>query len=167
MFIESIVEFLQSQNTILVDAFLFLFCMCSIVCFTKVFKLLGLYMYVVIGIIVANIQVLKAVYIYSIENPIPLGGVVFASLFLVSDIITEIYGKKEADRSVWIGFASYLVFSLMMIFTVGLKPLDQGANYGVFRDTHDAMQLLFTPSLAILVSSLVAYAVGMWTDIFI
>lgn len=167
MSVELLVEFLHSYDTLTIKAILFLFCMCSIVSLTKTFELAGLYIYIVIAIIAANIQVLKAAYIYNLDHPIPLGGVVFASLFLVSDIITEIYGKEAANKSVWVGFSSYLIFSIIMILTVCVKPLGHDSEYGAFRDAHDAMALLFTPSIAILVSSLAAYAASMWTDIFV
>lgn len=167
MSVESTIELLHTYDPLFVKSLLFIFCMFSIVILTKAFKLTGLYIYAVIGIIAANIQVLKATLLPIFDDPIPLGGVVFTSLFLVSDIITELYGKKEANQSIWIGFLSYLIFSIIMIFTVGIRPLETEPGNQAFLDTHNAMYILFTPSIYILISSLIAYATSMWTDIFI
>jgi len=126
----------------------------------------GLYVYSVIAIITSNIQVLKAVNLYGFEYPVPLGDMVFTSLFLVGDIITECWGKEAAQKGIWLGFAASLMFSIIMLMVVGMQPLtvDSMAD-GFFVKSHDAMALLFTPSFSILAASLIAYFVSLWFDV--
>jgi hypothetical protein len=159
---------MQAMNPLIIKGFMFLFCMGSIMFFAKFFGKEGLYIYSVVAIIIANIQVLKAVEIPPLIHPVPLGNVVFTSLFLVSDIITECYGKKAAQRGIWLGFAASIVFSIIMIITIGLKPLesDNPSNL-IFIEYHEAISLLFTPSISILIASLLAYLVSLWCDILI
>jgi len=126
----------------------------------------GLYVYSVIAIITSNIQVLKAINLYGFEYPVPLGDIVFTSLFLVGDIITECWGKEAAQKGIWLGFASSLMFSIIMLIVVGMQPLSiDSVTHNFFVKSHDAMALLFTPSFSILAASLVAYFVSLWFDV--
>jgi queuosine precursor transporter len=168
MFISFLIEYMQYLNPLLVKGVMFLFCMGSIVLFARFFGKEGLYVYSVIAIIIANIQVLKAVEIPPLIHPVPLGNVVFTSLFLVSDIITECYGKAAAQKGIWLGFAASIMFSIIMIVTIGLKPLeDTNPANAMFVDYHNAINLLFTPSMSILISSLAAYFISLWFDVFV
>lgn len=56
----------------------------------------GLIAWVAIGTIIANIQVIKTVHIFGISAT--LGNVMFASIYLATDILNDIYGRKVAKR---------------------------------------------------------------------
>ena len=71
----------------------------------------GLIAWVAIGTIIANIQVIKTVHIFGISAT--LGNVMFASIYLATDILNDIYGRKVAKR-VWLGFSSTLVMIIVM-----------------------------------------------------
>ena len=51
--------------------------------------------------IMANIEVLLLVKAFGLEQT--LGNVLFASTFLMTDILSENEGKKEAHKAVWLG----------------------------------------------------------------
>lgn len=79
----------------------------STLIFLKVFGKQGLYCFTSIATIAANIEVLIVVIAFGME--MTLGNVLFASTFLVTDIISEIYGKKEAKTAVHIGIATSIL----------------------------------------------------------
>ncbi|HCH7271130.1 TPA: queuosine precursor transporter, partial [Staphylococcus aureus] len=54
----------------------------------------GLIAWVAIGTIIANIQVIKTVEIFGISAT--LGNVMFASIYLATDILNDIYGRRVA-----------------------------------------------------------------------
>lgn len=54
----------------------------------------GLFVWVAIGTIIANIQVIKTVELFSVSAT--LGNVMFASIYLATDILNDIYGRKQA-----------------------------------------------------------------------
>lgn len=56
----------------------------------------GLIAWVAIGTIIANIQVIKTVHIFGISAT--LGNVMFASIYLATDILNDIYGRKVAKE---------------------------------------------------------------------
>lgn len=168
MMVQSLIEIMQNTNTLVIQGVLFLFCMASIVFLTKFYGKTGLYIYSVMMVIIANIQVLKATHISLFMHPIPLGNVVFTSLFLASDIIIELYDKKSAEKVIWIGFVSYLIFSVIMIITIGIKPVEySNPEYKAFWNAHNSMALLFTPTIPLLISSLAAYFISLWFDVMI
>ena len=56
----------------------------------------GLFVWVAIGTIIANIQVIKTVELFSVSAT--LGNVMFASIYLATDILNDIYGRKQAKK---------------------------------------------------------------------
>ena len=64
------------------------------------FKEQGLFLWTTIATIAANIEVLIIVNAFGME--MTLGNILFASTFLVTDILSELYGKKEAQKAVYL-----------------------------------------------------------------
>ncbi len=77
----------------------------------KLFKEQGLYLWTVIATIAANIEVLIVVTAFGME--MTLGNILFASTFLVTDILSELYGKKKAQTAVWLGIATSIAFIII------------------------------------------------------
>ena len=103
--------------------FFLVICLLTILLLLKLFGEVGIFIYTVIAIISANIQVLKIVEFPFFSNPIALGTILFSSTFLATDILTEYYGSKIARRNILIGFVSFLIMTLFMLFTIGFTPL--------------------------------------------
>lgn len=74
----------------------------------KLFGKSGLYCFTSIATITANIEVLILVNAFGMEQT--LGNILFASSFLVTDILSEIAGKKEAQKAVNIGIFTSVLF---------------------------------------------------------
>ncbi len=77
----------------------------------KLFHEQGLYLWTVVATISANIEVLIMVDAFGME--MTLGNILFASTFLVTDILSELYGKKAAQTAVWLGIATSVTFVLI------------------------------------------------------
>ena len=71
----------------------------------------GLYCWTVLATIAANIEVMILVKAFGMEQT--LGNILFASTFLVTDILSETEGKKYAKKAVWIGIATSVAFILI------------------------------------------------------
>ena len=80
----------------------------------------GLIAWVAMGTIIANIQVIKTIHIFGISAT--LGNVMFASIYLATDILNDIYGRKVAKRAVWLGFSSTLVMIIVMQMSLHFIP---------------------------------------------
>lgn len=83
----------------------------TVILFHRIFGKAGLYAWTVIATITANIEVLILVDAFGME--MTLGNILFGSNFLVTDILSEIYGKKEAETAVNLGIATSFVFILI------------------------------------------------------
>ena len=70
----------------------------------RIFGKQGLYTFTIIATISANIEVLIVINAFGME--MTLGNVIFASTFLITDIISEIYGKKDAKLAVYLGIST-------------------------------------------------------------
>ena len=68
----------------------------------------GLYLWTVLATIAANIEVLIMVTAFGME--MTLGNILFASTFLVTDILSELYGKKAAQTAVYLGIATSVIY---------------------------------------------------------
>ena len=117
---------------------------------------LGLYIWIPLSVVVANIQVTKTINLFGLEAT--LGNIVYASGFLVTDILSEAYGKKSSQRAVNIGFFSLLAMTCLMqialLFIPSSADIASGALNTIFS---------FMPRLAL--GSLAAYYISNFCDI--
>jgi uncharacterized integral membrane protein (TIGR00697 family) len=117
----------------------------------------GLFAWIPMSVILANILVQKGVLLLGFEAT--LGNIVYATSFLATDILSENYGKKEANNAVILGFISLLftTFLIQMSLVVPPSPGDfaQGNLQGVFA--------LFP---RIVVGSLAAYVISQMHDVW-
>lgn len=97
----------------------------------------GLFLWTIIATIAANIEVLIVVDAFGME--MTLGNILFASTFLVTDILSELYGKKEAKKAVWLGIATSVIFILIsqswMLYTPNENDFAMPGMKTIFSNT--------------------------------
>jgi len=127
----------------------------------KIFGKKGLLIWIPIATIVANIQVVQTIELFGLTAT--LGNIVYASSFLVTDILSEIYGKKEANKAVWIGFFSVIVMTVLMNLALLFNPLE-GDDFSIV--SYDSLKTIFSLMPRIVVASLVAYLISQRHDVW-
>lgn len=127
----------------------------------RLFGLMGLYLYNVLAVIAGNIQVLKTIDVPYYSEPVAMGTFLFGTTFLVSDIITEHYGQKKAKEGIAIVFSAQVIFVAIMLPSLYYYPAGDQFSH----DAHNAMNLLFQPSVRILIASIISFAISLWMDI--
>lgn len=121
------------------------------------FKEMGLFAWIAFATISANIEVVKCVDIFGL--PVTLGNVIYGTLFLATDILSEIYGGKEARKGVFIGFAAMIVFTALSQLNLHFIPNEN--------DTASAaMQTIFWLTPRICFASMVSYLISNTLDTF-
>ena len=128
-----------------------------------------MYVYTVIAIIGANIQVLKIVDFPIFNNPIALGTILFSTTFLCTDILTEYFGVKSAKKNILLGFFGFLIMTLFMIFTMGFTPLNKitaGQDYSWALSMQDNLIGIFLPFPTFFVASMIAYLISQYFDVW-
>lgn len=159
-FIVAVVAYLQSLSAEITSVIQFITCALAILVLLRSFQLLGLYLYASLATIIANLQVLKVSLFSLSPEPVALGTIVFASIFLVTEIITEHYGKEAAKRCIGVCFATQVVMTVMMVITLGFPPVAGDAN-------HLAMETLFLPAPRLLFASIVAFVASQRLEIYL
>ena len=163
------VNFLN-QTPIIITWFIFLlFCLIILLVFLRLFGEVGVYIYTVLAIITANIQVLKVVDFPFFENPIALGTILFSTTFLSTDILSEYYGVNYAKKNILIGFVSFLVMTIFMLFTMGFTPLSvigAGKDYSWALPIQDNLLGIFMPFPSFFAASMIAYLSSQYFDVW-
>lgn len=129
----------------------------SVLLMYRLFKLEGLYCVSVLATIAANIEVLIVVNAFGLE--MTLGNVLFASTFLVTDIISELYGKKEANKAVNIGIVVAFIF--MFFSQLWIRYIPAESDFSM-----EAMRTIFTNTPRLMIASTVVYAVCQKFDVW-
>ena len=124
----------------------------------KFFEKEGLFVWVSIATIIANILVCKSIGIFNITTN--LGNILFASSFLATDIMSEKYGAKESRKAIILGVVSQVIFVIMtqigLLYTPAPEDLAQ-----------ESMKGLFSINLRVSIASIVMYFVSNMADIYI
>lgn len=124
------------------------------------FGAFGLVCYSVLAVTISNIQVLKLGTFSCIQEPIALGTVVFTTIFTTSDLITEHYGADLAKKTIYLTFLMQIFVMLSMLVVIA-HP-ESGTQKSLI---HTSLEALFTPSLRLLIASLIAFIISQHIDI--
>ncbi len=124
--------------------------------FLKVFGKGGLFAWIGICTLMANIEVTLLVRAFGMDQT--LGNTLFAATFLATDILSEIYGKKEAHKGVLAGIFTNVTFILLSLMWIRYIPAEGDWASGFVRG-------LFSNTPRMLTASLLAYVVSEWIDV--
>jgi conserved hypothetical integral membrane protein len=122
----------------------------------RLFGKSGVYGWVAMASVVANIQVIKTIDMFSIV--LTLGNTMYGTIYLASDLLNEKYGENAAKKAVWIGLfslaASTIIMQLALLFE--RQPEDIG---------HEALSVIFGFMPQIAIASFCAYFVSQFLDV--
>ncbi len=103
------------------------------------------------SLVTANITAVKLVDVFGLI--LPAGTVVFPISYIFGDVLTEVYGYREARRVIWLGFRCNLI--LVAAVWVG-KVLPPAA----FWDGQEAYERILGYTPRLLAASFAAYLLG-------
>lgn len=124
----------------------------------KLFGNRGLFCWTVFATIAANIEVLILVDAYGIEQT--LGNIMFASTFIVTDILSETEGKLEAKKAVNAGILTSISFIVVTQIWLQYTP---SSNDWAF----SSIQTIFSNTPRLMLVSLVVYIIAQKFDVWI
>lgn len=117
----------------------------------------GLYVWIALAGVVANIQVSKTIEIFGFTAT--LGNIVYAGSFLATDILSEHFGKDAARKGVGVGFFAILVVTVLMYLAVLFEPAPSDTM-------HESLVTVFGVLPRIAGASLVAYVLSQRHDVW-
>ena len=130
----------------------------AVVLIYKFFGKSGIFAAGAIITIMANIEVLLLVKAFGLEQT--LGNVLFASTFLMTDILSENEGKKEANKAVYLG----IIASIAMVVISQSWFLYTPAE-GDWARPH--LEAIFSVTPRLLFASLLGFVVSQKLDVFL
>lgn len=170
MKIEPLLNYLHTWPPEVIWVILLVFTFGAILAMLRLFGASGLYIYISIAIIAANIQVLKAVKFSVFDQPVALGTILFATTYICTDILNEFYGRKAARKSIYIGFMAMFLMTAFMLLTLGFRPLNpQEAVNGMewALESHNHIAGVFLSSPAMLLAGMIAYLCSQLNDVWL
>ncbi len=118
---------------------------------------IGLFIFVPLSVLLANIQVVKMMTLFGVNTT--MGNIAYGGVFLVSDILSENYGKKIAKYVISIGF--YTLISVTIIMNIVLKitpaPIDTAQVH---------LEAIFSFLPRLVVASLLAFVIAQNFDVW-
>lgn len=124
----------------------------------KFFGKAGVLAWIAIATIFANIFEAKNIELFGLN--LAAGHVMFGSVFLATDILSEYYGKKAAKIGVWVGLAADIaLIACTQICRIYAPSMADSAD--------PAIQRLFTMSLRITAASAVMFFISNWCDVLL
>jgi hypothetical protein len=109
-------------------------------------------------LLTANIIAVKLVDIFGLI--LPAAVIIFPLSYIVGDVLTEVYGYRQARQVIWLGFLCNLL-AVVAIWLGGLLP---AASFWPGQAAYDTI-LGYTPRL--LAASFIAYLVGEFANSFV
>lgn len=145
----------MSNELLLILSLLFLYT--TVLLAYRFFGKTGLFCWTVLATIAANIEVLIMVNAFGMEQT--LGNILFATTFLVTDILSETQSKKDANKAVLIGICTSAVFILISQSWLLYTPSDSDW-------ASPAIASIFANTPRLMLSSLIVYAIVQAFDVF-
>ena len=106
---------------------------------------------------IANLITVKIININFLGMETPAGVLIYPLVYVLTNVITKVYGENTAHRTLILGIAVDVLFVCM---TTLILFLPSPANY-----TGDsALQFVFTQTPRILIASYISYLMGNWVN---
>ncbi len=123
------------------------------------FRFGKMYIFILIAVysILMNIFVLKQFTLFGFV--VTGGNALYGSVFLLTDILSEHYGKKEAFKAVIVGFLTSAVFVVATQVLLAFGPNE-------FDFAQGSLATLFSVTPRILLGSMLAYAIAQSFDVW-
>jgi len=109
-------------------------------------------------LIASNIVAVKLIDVSGLILPAAI--VIFPLSYIIGDVLTEVYGYRQARRAIWLGFLCNLVVVLTIVIAGALPAAG-------FWKNQEAFDLILGQTPRILVASFAAYLVGEFANSFI
>ena len=136
----------------------------AILCY-RLFGRTGLYGVVIFSLLLANIMGPKLTVVFGLQTS--MGVILYSSIFFATDLLSEKYGQKEAQKAVLLGFFVSVVLVVMTQLSMLYLPsaMPQTSQYA--QSVHEATVTLFDYTPRFVFGSLLAYLISQSFDVWV
>lgn len=100
------------------------------------------------------------------EMETSLGVILYSGIYFATDLLSEKYGKREANRAVLAGFGASVIIVFMISISMLYLPSTNPKTAGFSKDVHDAFNTLFDFAPRFVLGSLLAYYISQRFDVW-
>ncbi len=155
---------LPDQQTLL-----WLFTLCidlgSAILLFRFFGKQGLYASIILSLLLANLQGPKLTQVLGMQTSV--GVILYSGIYFATDLLSERYGRREANRAVILGFAVSLIIIVMISLSMKFLPSTNLKTADFAASIHEAMGTLFNFTPRFICGSLLAYLISQSFDVWI
>lgn len=131
----------------------------------RVFGKYGLYGAICFSLILANIQGPKLTMIFGLQTS--MGVILYSSIFFATDLLSEKYGRQEAQRAVMLGFCISVMLVILSQMSLLYLPSSDPKTADFALSVHNATSTLFDYTPRFVFGSLLAYLISQSFDVWI
>ena len=126
----------------------------------------GLFVAVILGIVLANLQGGKVsdLNVMGYTFTVSMGAIMYSGIYFATDLINEKYGKKEANKAVILGAIANIVVMITLLLSTYYLP-SEIANSS--EKVHEAISTLAFYSPIFVIGSISAYLISQTFDVWI
>jgi uncharacterized integral membrane protein (TIGR00697 family) len=135
----------------------------------RLFGKTGLYTSIVLSILMANLQGPKLTIIWLPivgDLQTSLGVILYSGIYFATDLLSEKYGKREANRAVMAGFATSVIIVVMISISMQFLPSTNPETARFSAEVHNAFTTLFNFTPRFVFGSLLAYLISQRFDVW-
>ncbi len=136
----------------------------AVLCY-RLFGRTGLYGVVIFSLLLANIMGPKLTVIAGLQTS--MGVILYSSIFFATDLLSEKYGRKEAQRAVLLGFYVSVALVVMTQISMLFLPSSMPQTSAFAQSVHAAMVTLFDYTPRFVFGSLLAYLISQSFDVWV
>lgn len=130
----------------------------------RLFGKAGLQVAIAVAIILANLQGPKLTVIFGVQTS--LGVIFYSSIFFATDVLSENYGRDEANKAVRMGFVVSVIVLLMMTISLLYQPSTRVQGAATSASIHEAYATIIDYTPRFILGSLFAYYVSQSFDVW-
>ena len=131
----------------------------------RLFGKQGLYASIVLSLLLANLQGPKLTEVLGMQTSV--GVILYSGIYFATDLLSERYGRREANRAVLIGFAVSLIIIVIISLSLRFPPSSQPNTAEFAASIHQSMNTLFDFTPRFVLGSLLAYLISQSFDVWI
>ena len=126
----------------------------------RLYGKIGLYTSIILSILMANLQGPKLTMIWLPivgDMQTSLGVILYSGIYFATDLLSEKYGKREAERAVMTGFVASIIIVTMISISLHFAPSSVPETAQFSADVHGAFATLFNFTPRFVFGSLFAH----------
>tara|TARA_A100001035_G_C27770380_1_gene496002 strand:+ start:435 stop:1154 length:720 start_codon:yes stop_codon:yes gene_type:complete len=132
----------------------------------RFFGLKGLFIAVTLGIMLANLQGGKVsdLSLFGQTFTVSMGAIMYSGIYFATDLISEKYGRKEANKAVILGAISNVVIMFTLVLSTYYLPSEIASSSEM---VHSAISTLALYSPIFVIGSITAYLISQTFDVWV